>query len=183
MEKNNKFKMEELIDIDYDKDKLKNIKETVNNKDKKDKKEIAMTKEEKKIIKKYKLQKYIILILFFVILFILYHLLLQYSENLQNSVNIQEKLILNYEENLKGRERELNLSIYENDKLKEEIYQLQMKYATYAKENKILKEENDKIVKSLEELVKINQRYRTKYNKYKEYFQNLSETFHSFFEK
>ena len=175
--------MEELIDIDYVNDKLKNIKEKVDKSDKdKEKKEIAMTKEEKKIRNKNKYQKYIILILIFVILFIFYHFLLQYSENLKNSLLLQEKLILNYKENLKGREKEVNLSIYENNNLKEEIYQLQIKYANYAKQNAILKEENDKIVKQIEEIVKINQKYREKYNLYKKEFQNLSNTFHSFFE-
>ena len=169
--------MEELLDIDYDKDKLKNIKENVNKSNiEKENKEIAMTKEEKKIRNKNKYQKYIIFILFCVILFIFYHFLLQYSENLKNS------LYLNYQENLKGREKEVNFSIYENNNLKEEIYQLQMKYANYAKQNTLLKEENDKIVKELEEIVKINQKYREKYNLYKKEFQNLSNTFHSFFE-
>ena len=175
--------MEELIDIDYVNDKLKNIKEKVDKSDKdKEKKEIAMTKEEKKIRNKNKYQKYIIVILICIILFIFYHFLLQYSENLKNSLYLQEKLILNYQENLKGREKELNMSIYENNKLKEEIFQLQMKYASYAKQNSILKEENDKIVKKLEEVAIINKKYREKYNLYKNEFQNLSNTFHSFFE-
>ena len=69
-----------------------------------------MTKEEKKIKNKNKWKNYVILIMLFIILFILYHLLLQYSENLQNSLNIQEKYMLNLEENIKGREKELNLS-------------------------------------------------------------------------
>ena len=175
--------MEELIDIDNDNDKLKNIKEKVVKSDNNNNKEklIALTKEEKKLRNKNKCQKYIILILSCISIFILYHLLMQYSENLKNTLNIQEKLLLNYQENLKGRESELNLSIYENEKLKEEIYQLQMKYESYSKQNKILKEEYDKITKSVEEIAKINQKYRDKYNIYKKEFQNLSETFHSFF--
>ena len=120
--------------------------------------------------------------MFFVIIFILYHLLLQYSENLQNTLNIQQKYLLNLQENLKGREKEINFSNNENNKLKEEIYQLQMKYETYAKQNKILKEEYSKVINELNKVVSINQEYREKYNLYKKEFQNLSDTFHSFFE-
>jgi uncharacterized protein YoxC len=126
--------------------------------------------------------KYIILIMFFVILFILYHLLIQYSENLQKTLKMQQKYMLNIQENLKGREHELNYSIHKNNELKEEIYQLQMKYAAYAKQNKMLKEEYDKIVNELNKVISINQNYREKYNLYKKEFQNLSDTFHSFFE-
>ena len=172
--------MEELIDIDYDNDKLKNIKEKVN--EKKENKDIIMTKKEKKIKKKNRWLKYIIFVMFFVIIFILYHLLLQYSENLQNTLNIQQKYLLNLKENLKGREKEINFSNNENNKLKEEIYQLQIKYATYAKQNKILKEEYSKVINELNKVVSINQEYREKYNLYKKEFQNLSDTFHSFFE-
>ena len=175
--------MGELIEINYDKDKLKNIKEEVDKSDKdKENKEITMTKEEKKIKNKNKWKNYVILIMLFIILFILYHLLLQYSENLQNSLNIQEKYMLNLEENIKGREKELNLSNHENKLLKEEIYELQMKYASYAKQNKILKEEHEKILNALNEIVSINKKYRDKYNLYKKEFENLSDTFHSFFE-
>ncbi len=172
--------MEELIDIDYDNDKIKNIKEKVN--EKKENKDIIMTKKEKKIKKKNRWLKYIIFVMFFVIIFILYHLLLQYSENLQNTLNIQQKYLLNLQENLKGREKEINFSNNENNKLKEEIYQLQMKYATYSKQNKILKEEYSKVINELNKVVSINQEYREKYNLYKKEFQNLSDTFHSFFE-
>ena len=175
--------MEELIEIDYDNDKLNNIKEKVDKSDKKkDNKDIAMTKKEKKMQKKNRWLKYIILIMFFVILFILYHLLIQYSENLQKTLKMQQKYMLNIQENLKGREHELNFSIHKNNKLKEEIYQLQMKYATYAKQNKMLKEEYDKIVNELNKVISINQNYREKYNLYYKEFQNLSDTFHSFFE-
>ena len=175
--------MKELIEINYDKDILKNIKEEVDKSDKdKENKEITMTKEEKKIKKKNKWKNYIILIMLFIILFILYHLLLQYSENLQNSLNIQEKYLLNLEENIKGREKELNLSNHENNLLKEEIYELQLKYATYAKQNKILKEENEKILNALNEIISINKKYRDKYNLYKKEFEYLSNTFHSFFD-
>ena len=120
--------------------------------------------------------------MFFIIIFILYHLLLQYSENLQNSLNIQEKYLLNLEENIKGREKELNLSNHENNLLKEEIYELQLKYATYAKQNKILKEENEKILNELNKIISINKKYRDKYNLYKKEFEYLSNTFHSFFD-
>ena len=47
--------MEELIDIDYDKDKINNIKDSVNKSNiDKENKGIAMTKEEKKIRNKNK---------------------------------------------------------------------------------------------------------------------------------
>jgi uncharacterized coiled-coil DUF342 family protein len=95
---------------------------------------------------------------------------------------MQQKYMLNIQENLKGREHELNYSIHKNNELKEEIYQLQMKYAAYAKQNKMLKEEYDKIVNELNKVISINQNYREKYNLYKKEFQNLSDTFHSFFE-
>ena len=50
--------MEELIDIDYDKDKIKNIKDAVDkSNNNKDKKEESMTNEEKKIMKQNKYQK------------------------------------------------------------------------------------------------------------------------------
>ena len=119
--------------------------------------------------------------MFCIILFISYHLLLQYSENLKNTLKIQEKLLLNYKENLIGREKELNLSLNENDVLKNEIYELQMKYVSYSKQYDILKNENDKIIRELEKLISENKKYREKYDLYKKEFQNLSNTFHSFF--
>ena len=176
--------MEELIDIDYDKEKLKTLKENVDKSEKNNlKKEIISSKENKKIKNENKYQKYIILFLSALILFISYHFLLQYSENLKNSLYIEEKLILNYEENLKGRERELNSSISENNLLKKEIEELKTKYIAYKKQYEILKMENDKIVNELEEIAEINRKYKKKYDLYLKYFKNLSETFHSFFEE
>ena len=76
--------MEELIDIDNYDDKLKDIKEKVSKNKKKEKKEEYLSKEDKKLKSKNKYQKYIILILSCVILFLSYHFLLQYTNNLEN---------------------------------------------------------------------------------------------------
>ena len=96
--------------------------------------------------------------MFCIILFISYHLLLQYSDNLKKNLYIKEKQLLNYQKNLIGREKELNLSNNENELLKTEIYQLQAKFISYSKQYELLKSENDKILAAMDKLVEENKK-------------------------
>ena len=161
--------MTELIDLDNNNDKminyfnldnklLKDIKEESNKSNKKGNSETSISKEDKKLKKKNKCQKYVILIMFCIILFISYHLLLQYSDNLKKNLYIKEKQLLNYQKNLIGREKELNLSNNENELLKTEIYQLQAKFISYSKQYELLKSENDKILAAMDKLVEENKK-------------------------
>ena len=84
--------MEELLDIENYDDKLKDIKEKVSKTEKSKPKDESLSKDDKKLKSKNKFQKYVILILSCIILFITYHLLLQYIDNLNNQVYIKEKL-------------------------------------------------------------------------------------------
>ena len=85
--------MEELLDIENYDDKLKDIKEKVSKTEKSKPKDESLSKDDKKLKSKNKFQKYVILILACIILFITYHLLLQYIDNLNNQVYIKEKLL------------------------------------------------------------------------------------------
>ena len=172
--------------IDYfnlDNKLLKDIKKESDKSNKKINSETSISKEDKKLKRKNKCQKYVILIMSCIILFISYHFLLQYSDNLKKTLYIKEKQLLNYQKNLDGREKELNLSLNENDLLKSELYQLQGKFITYSKQNEILKKEYDKILEELDKLVIENKKYKDKYNRYQKEFENISNTFHSFFNK
>ena len=162
-------------------EKLNDIKEQIDQSEKKESKEQFFSKADKKLKTKNKFQKYIILILFCIILFITYHFLLQYIDNLKNQVYIQEKHLLNYQQNINGSLKEIELIIYENDLLEKEINQYKEKYEQYYKEYTALKKENDKIVEYSEKLYKIASKYREKYNAYKRDFETISNTFHSFF--
>ena len=162
-------------------EKLNDIKEQIDQSEKKEAKEQFFSKADKKLKTKNKFQKYIILILFCIILFITYHFLLQYIDNLKNQVYIQEKHLLNYQQNINGSLKEIELITSENDLLEKEINQYKEKYEQYYKEYTALKKENDKIVEYSEKLYKIASKYREKYNAYKRDFETISNTFHSFF--
>ena len=162
-------------------EKLNDIKEQIDQSEKKEAKEQFFSKADKKLKTKNKFQKYIILILSCIILFITYHFLLQYIDNLKNQVYIQEKHLLNYQQNINGSLKEIELITYENDLLEKEINQYKEKYEQYYKEYTALKKENDKIVEYSEKLYKIASKYREKYNAYKRDFETISNTFHSFF--
>ena len=174
--------MEELIDIDNYDDRLKNIKEKVSKNDKKEEKEKYLSKDDKKLKSKNKFQKYIILILSFIILFISYHFLLQYTNNLQNQVYIKQKLLLSYQQNINGSLKEIESIEIDNDRIKNEINQYKEKYEDYHKQYKELKEQNDKIIEYSDKLAAKGRKLRAKYNIYKKDFENISNTFHSFFE-
>lgn len=143
----------------------------------------SLTKSNKKLKSKNKIQKYIIIILACFILFITYHFLLQYIDNKRSQVFIQKKLLLNYKQNINGSLKELEQIKEENDRLTDEINQFKEKYKQYLKDYESLKKENDKIVEYSEKLYKISNKYREKYNTYKKEFENISEIFHSFFEE
>ena len=162
-------------------EKLNDIKEQIDQSEKKEAKEQFFSKADKKLKTKNKFQKYIILILSCIILFITYHFLLQYIDNLKNQVYIQEKHLLNYQQNINGSLKEIELITSENDLLEKEINQYKEKYEQYYKEYTALKKENDKIVEYSEKLYKIASKYREKYNAYKRDFETISNTFHSFF--
>ena len=162
-------------------EKLNDIKEQIDQSEKKEAKEQFFSKSDKKLKTKNKFQKYIILILSCIILFITYHFLLQYIDNLKNQVYIQEKHLLNYQQNINGSLKEIELITSENDLLEKEINQYKEKYEQYYKEYTALKKENDKIVEYSEKLYKIASKYREKYNAYKRDFETISNTFHSFF--
>ena len=162
-------------------EKLNDIKEQIDQSEKKESKEHFFSKADKKLKTKNKFQKYIILILSCIILFITYHFLLQYIDNLKNQVYIQEKHLLNYQQNINGSLKEIELITSENDLLEKEINQYKEKYEQYYKEYTALKKENDKIVEYSEKLYKIASKYREKYNAYKRDFETISNTFHSFF--
>ena len=174
--------MEELIDIDNYDDKLKNIKEKVSKNDKKEEKEKYLSKDDKKLKSKNKFQKYIILILSFIILFISYHFLLQYTNNVQNQVYIKQKLLFSYQQNINGSLEEIESIEIDNDRIKNEINQYKEKYEDYHKQYKELKEQNDKIIEYSDKLAAKGRKLRAKYNIYKKDFENISNTFHSFFE-
>ena len=159
--------MEELIDIDNYDDKLKNIKEKVSKNDKKEKKEEYLSKDDKKLKSKNKFQKYIILILFFIILFISYHFLLQYISNLQNQIYIKQKLLLSYQQNINGSLKEIESIQNENNKIKNETIQYQKRYEDFYKQYKEFKEQNEKIVEYSNKLAKKGRKLRDKYNLYK----------------
>ena len=125
--------MEELIDIDNYNDKINYIKEKVSKSDKKNKK--VLSKNDKKLKSKNKIRKYIILILSFIIIFIAYHLLSQYEENMRSLLLIQEKNLLNYQQNINGSMREIEEIEYENDILEKEISKYKIKYEEYKIEN------------------------------------------------
>ena len=162
-------------------EKLNDIKEQIDQSEKKESKEQFFSKADKKLKTKNKFQKYIILILSCIILFITYNFLLQYIDNLKNQVYIQEKHLLNYQQNINGSLKEIELITSENDLLEKEINQYKEKYEQYYKEYTALKKENDKIVEYSEKLYKIASKYREKYNAYKRDFETISNTFHSFF--
>ena len=174
--------MEELIGIDNYDDKLKDLKEKVIKSDKKEIKEESLTKADKKLKSKNKFQKYIIIILSCIILFITYHFLLQYTNNLTNQLYIKEKQLLSYQQNLNGSKIELEQIEYENALLKKEINQYKEKYEEYYKQYQELKKENDRIIEYSDKLAEIGRKYREKYNKYKKDFESISNTFHSFFD-
>ena len=173
--------MEELIDIDNYDDKLKNIKEKVSKTDK-GKKGDYLSKDDKKLKSKNKFQKYIILILSFIILFISYHFLLQYINNLQNQIYIKQKLLLSYQQNINGSLKEIELIKNENNKIKSEVKQYKEKYDDFYKQYKNFKEQNEKIIEYSNALAKKGRKLRDNYNLYKKKFENISNTFHSFFE-
>jgi len=174
--------MEELLDIENYDDKLKDIKAKVSKTEKTKPKDESLSKDDKKLKSKNKCQKYIILILSCIILFITYHLLLQNIDNLNNQLYIKEKLLLNYQKNINGSLKELEQVEYENDVLKKEINQYKEKYVQYNEEYQKLKKENDKIVEYSKQLYSISNKYRKKYNEYKKEFETISNTFHSFFD-
>ena len=174
--------MEELIDIDNYDDKLKDIKEKVSKNKKKEKKEEYLSKEDKKLKSKNKYQKYIILLLSCVTLFLSYHFLLQYTNNLENQIAIKQKLLLSYQQNINGSLKEIESIEYENDILKSEIKQYKAKYDDYYKQYELFKKENDKIIEYSDIIAEKGRKLRGKYNIYKKEFENISNTFHSFFE-
>ena len=173
--------MEELINIDEYDNKLKDLKEKVYNSEKKEFEEEPIINDAKKLKSRNKFQKYIILILSCIILFITYHLLLQYKENLFNQVFIKTKSLLNYQKNLNGSLQELELVEYEKDSLKKELNQYKEKYVEYNETYQKLKKEYDKIVEYSEQIYRTGNKYREKYNAYKKEFETISNTFHSFF--
>ena len=174
--------MEELIDIDNYNEKLKDLKEKVSKTEKKKTKEQFLSKESKKLKVKNKYQKYIILTLSLIIVFISYHLLLQYIDNLQNQVSNKEKLLLSYQQNINDSLKELSLIEEENELIKKEINQYKEKYADYYIQYENLKKENNRLIEQSNKLYKKGNKYRDKYNKYKKDFENISNAFHSFFD-
>ena len=173
--------MEELVDINEYDYKLKDLKEKVSNSEKKDINEESLSKDTKKLKSRNKFQKYIILILSCIIVFITYHLLLQYKENIYNQVFIKSKFLLNYQQNLNGSIKELEQVEYNKVLLKKELEQYKEKYVEYNEEYQKLKEEYEKIVEYSDELYRIGNKFREKYNKYKKDFEKISNIFHSFF--
>ena len=173
--------MEELVDINKYDYKLKDLKENVSNSEKIDNDEESLSSDTKKLKSRNKFRKYIILILSCVILFITYHLLLQYKENIFNQVFIKSKNLLNYQQNLNGSTKELEQVEYQKALLKKELGQYKEKYVEYNQEYQKLKKEYDKIVEYSDELYRIGNEFREKYNKYKKDFEKISNIFHSFF--
>ena len=173
--------MEELINIDEYDNKLKDLKEKVSNSEKKEFEEEPLINDTKKLKSRNKFQKYTILILSCIILFITYHLLLQYKENILNQVFIKTKILSNYQKNLNGSLQELEQVEYEKDSLKKELNQYKEKYVEYNETYQKLKKEYDKIVEYSEQIYRTGNKYREKYNAYKKEFETISNTFHSFF--
>ena len=173
--------MEELEDINEYDYKIKDLKEKVSNLEKKDINEESLSKDTKKLKSRNKFQKYIILILSCIIVFITYHLLLQYKENIYNQVFIKSKNLLNYQQNLNGSIKELEQIEYKKVLLKKELEQYKEKYVEYNEEYHKLKKEYDKIVEYSEQIYRTANKYREKYNAYKKEFEPISNTFHSFF--
>ena len=169
----------ELIGME-DNEKIKDIEEKLVKEKEKKIKKIPKTKDEQSVRKVNKIQKYIIIIMLCVTVFLSYHFLMQYSENLKNTLETKQRLLLNYKENIKGSEKELNLSEYENEILQKEINELKEQYMSYNVSVTELKNEKEKIGKQMEEAVLMSQRYRSKYEIYKKKFENMSNIFHSF---
>ena len=173
--------MEELVDIDNYNDKLNDIKEKVEKSTKNEPKEESFSKADKKLKTKNKFQKYIILILSCIILFISYHFLLQYIDNLTNQLYIKKKRLLSYQQNLNGSLKEIEQIKYDNKVLESDINQYKAIYKQYHKEYEALKKERERIIEQSKELYRVARKYREKYNLYKKDFENISNTFHSFF--
>ena len=134
---------------------------------------------------KEKILKYQItlIILFSSLIFLLYHYLLLYSENLDHSLLEYNNLIKNLKNEINMKKNEMDHIETKNLLLNDEITEMKNNYKEMEVTFQKLKEENYTIVMKHEELIKKNRNYTKLHKEIEIKFKNLSNTFHSFFKE